>query len=98
MGKGRMKLERDSRSRSRSSSEKDMLSKQQLERDVLAKQKSIASLRAAINKAKEELGNAVAGHDFIKAGEVKTTLDGLEKQVVVAEEELRVLKEKKEVM
>ena len=70
----------------------------EIESDILSKQKSIAKLKIAINKAKEELDNAVAGEDYIRAKEVKATLDGLEKQVVVAEEELRVLKEKKEVM
>ena len=64
----------------------------QLERDLLAKQMGIAKLRVAMNEAKEELGKAVAGQDFIRAQEVKATLDGLEEQVVVAEEELRVLK------
>merc|ERR1719234_2885092 len=64
----------------------------QLERDVLAKQMGIAKLRVAMNEAKEELGKAVAGQDFIRAQEVKATLDGLEEQVVIAEEELRVLK------
>ena len=64
----------------------------QLERDMLAKQMGIAKLRVAMNEAKEELGKAVAGQDFIRAQEVKATLDGLEEQVVVAEEELRVLK------
>merc|ERR1719234_544228 len=64
----------------------------QLERDVLAKQMGIAKLRVAMNEAKEELGKAVAGQDFIRAQEVKATLDGLEEQLVVAEEELRVLK------
>ena len=64
----------------------------QLERDILSKQMNVAKLRVAMNEAKEELGQAVAGQDFIKAQEVKATLDGLEEQVVVAEEELRVLK------
>ena len=59
---------------------------------MLAKQMGIAKLRVAMNEAKEELGKAVAGQDFIQAQEVKATLDGLEEQVVVAEEELRVLK------
>ena len=59
---------------------------------MLAKQMGIAKLRVAMNEAKEELGKAVAGQDFIRAQEVKATLDGLEEQVVVAEEELRVLK------
>ena len=53
---------------------------------------NVAKLRVAMNEAKEELGKAVAGQDFIRAQEVKATLDGLEEQVVVAEEELRVLK------
>ena len=59
---------------------------------MLAKQMGIAKLRVAMNEAKEELGKAVAGQDFIRAQEVKATLDGLEEQVVFAEEELRVLK------
>ena len=59
---------------------------------MLAKQMGIAKLRVSMNEAKEELSKAVAGQDFIKAQEVKATLDGLEEQVVVAEEELRVLK------
>ena len=66
-----------------------------MENDMLAKQKGIAKLRVAINKAKEELGNAVAGADFTKAREVQATLDELEKQVVVTEEELRVLQEER---
>ena len=59
---------------------------------MLAKQMGIAKLRVAMNEAKEELGKVVAGQDFVRAQEVKATLDGLEEQVVVAEEELRVLK------
>ena len=66
-----------------------------MENDMLAKQKGIAKLRVAINKTKEELGNAVAGADFTKAREVQATLDELEKQVVVTEEELRVLQEER---
>ena len=58
---------------------------------MLGKQMGIAKLRVAMNEAKEELGKAVAGQDFIRAQEVKATLDELEEQVVVAEEELRVL-------
>jgi len=73
--------------------EADVEAQKQLERDILAKQKSIAKFKVAINKAKEELDNAIAGADFDRAHEVKTTLKGLEEQVVVAEEELRVLNE-----
>ena len=56
------------------------------------KQMSIAKLRVSMNEAREELGKAVAGQDFMKAQEVKASLDGLEEQLVVAEEELKVLK------
>ena len=63
----------------------------QLERDILAKQESIAKLKVAINKAKEEHSNALAEQYFEMAEEAKTTLKGLQKQVVVAQEELRVL-------
>ena len=56
------------------------------------KQMSIAKLRVFMNEAREELGKAVAGQDFMKAQEVKASLDGLEEQLVVAEEELKVLK------
>ena len=38
----------------------------QLERDMLVKQMGIAKLRVAMNEAKEELGKAVAGQDFIR--------------------------------
>ena len=64
----------------------------QLERDIMNKQMSIAKLRVSMNEAREELGKAVAGQDFMKAQEVKASLDGLEEQLVVAEEELKVLK------
>ena len=65
----------------------------EIESDILSKQKKIAKLRVAINKAKEELDNAVAGGRWASAKEVKTTLEGLEEQVVVVEEELKVLKD-----
>ena len=59
---------------------------------MMNKQMSIAKLRVSMNEAREELGKAVAGQDFMKAQEVKASLDGLEEQLVVAEEELKVLK------
>ena len=58
------------------------------------KQMSIAKLRVSMNEAREELGKAVAGQDFMKAQEVKATLDGLEEQLVVAEEELKAVTDK----
>ena len=62
------------------------------EREIMEKQMEAAKLRVSINEIREELCNAIAGQDFLKAQEVKSMLDKLEEQQVRAEEEVRVLR------